>query len=132
MGQKFSWIVNRLKGFKIADPLKTTELAFAAPDKYPIGTGAGLYVTGYVINEIGKSIGSGIVSGIGRIAKRGGASTAVNALAASYFYEAVNNPHPAGTMGYGSGDKTTISVDNPQLQFAGHTAPSFSFDGGSL
>jgi hypothetical protein len=116
---KISWIVDRLKGFKIADPLKTTQIALSQPDAYPIAKGAGLAVSGKIIEMVGEAVGVNAVERMGKIALTGGASTAINALVASYIYEAVNNPGGkpgstsiGGVVRYSGGG--TINVDNPQ------------------
>lgn len=115
ISDQLKFVVDRVKTFKLADPLKTTEMALAKPDSYPIASGIGLGITGYIIREIGKAVKVGTVSRMGSIALKGGASTATNALVASYIYEACNNPHPQGTAGYGPGDRHTIDIDNPQV-----------------
>jgi hypothetical protein len=94
---QINWIVDRLKGFKIADPLITTQLALANPEGYPIAKGAGLAVTGKILEMVGEAVGVNAVERMGKIAVTGGASTAVNALVASYIYEAKNNPAPTGS-----------------------------------
>jgi len=99
LSSQINWIVTRLKGFKIADPLITTQIALANPDAYPIASGAGLAVTGTIIKMVGEAIGVNMVERLGNIAVTGGISTAANALVASYVYEAVNNPHGAGASG---------------------------------
>jgi hypothetical protein len=108
---KINWIVERLKGFKIADPLITTQIALSMPESYPIAKGAGLFVTGQIIKMVGEAVGINPVERMGSIASKAGMSTAVNALVASYIYEAVNNPHGAGAGGsvaaanYNGGDR---------------------------
>jgi hypothetical protein len=117
---QINWIVDRIKGFKIADPLKTTEIALANPEGYPIAKGAGLAITGYIISMLGDAANVDAVTRMGKIAQTGGLSTAINALVASYIYEAVNNPSgaPSGMSKGGVVRYTrsggTIDVDNPQ------------------
>ena len=126
---KINWIVERLKGFKIADPLITTQIALSKPEAYPIAKGAGLAVTGKILEMVGEAVGVGAVERMGKIAVTGGASTAVNALVASYVYEAVNNPHGSpGSVSSGGVVKYTtrgtINVDNPQQLAPTYPGPS--------
>lgn len=122
---QINWIVERLKGFKIADPLITTQIALANPDAYPIASGAGLAVTGVIIEMVGEAIGIPMVKSLGDIAKSGGISTAANALVASYVYEAVNNPH-GGSMG-GSGSYAAAGALPTGENAAMGAAPRQSF-----
>jgi len=133
MSSKLNFYVDALKGFKIADPIKTTQLALAEPDRYPIGQGISLALLGWGIREVGQAIGKGVVSRMGGIALKGGSAIAVNSLVASYIFEARNNPHSAasiGSSGYGAGSKNTIAMDNPQLlapaRFAAPVAEGWS------
>jgi hypothetical protein len=103
---KFNWIVQRLKGFKIADPIKTTEIALSKPDSYPIASGVGASILGFGIREVGKAVGIGAVSRMGSAAMKFGGAAAVNGLVAAYIYEAVNNPHPSMSGSNGSGAST--------------------------
>lgn len=111
--------MGRLSGFKIADPIKTTQMALGKPDSYPIAQGISLAVIGYGIKQIGEAInGSSFapsVKGLGRMALNGGSALAINSLVASYIYLAKDNPHPMGSAGYGAEDRHTIDVDNPQI-----------------
>ena len=97
LSSKMGFYVEALKGFKIADPIKTTTIALGAPDRYPIANGIGLAATGYLIKMVGDGLGNdgagSIVRRLGGIAYKGGASLAVNSLVASYIFEARNNPH---------------------------------------
>lgn len=118
-GARLNFIINAAKNFKIADPVKTTTMALAQPGAYPIASGVGLAITGFLIKEAGKAVGISEITGLGRIAYRGGMSAAGNALAASYFYEAQNNPG-GGPAGYQAASPKlrnvpTIQIDNPQL-----------------
>lgn len=115
---KLSFYVNRLKNFKIASPLATTERALTMPAKYPIAQGASLSIFGWVVGMAGEAIGGSFgntIKGIGRMSKNGGTALAINSLVASYVLEAMHNPHPKGSAGYGPGDRHTISIDNPQV-----------------
>ena len=123
-GNRIAFIMNAAKKFHIADPMITTQLALAQPENYPIASGLGLAVTGYIVKEVGEAVGIPVISSIGNIAKKGGSAAAVSGLAASYFYEAQNNPHGGGG-GASQGQKAfasaqynprpTVAVDNPQL-----------------
>jgi hypothetical protein len=131
IGNQIGFVVNAIKNFKIADPIKTTELALSKPESYPIGSGIGLAITGYIVKKIGDAVGITEVERLGAIALKGGSSAAVNGLAASYIYEAQNNPHPRGTAGYGAGSVNTIKVDNPQQTWGkvGGQSEAFSYEG---
>ena len=120
ISSKMTFYMDALKGFKIANPIITTQLALADPDRYPIAQGLGLYVTGTVIEMIGDSLDTSVIKRMGGIAKKGGASTAINSLVASYIFEARNNPHSSGTStgrsvaGRTPAAQSTIIRDNPQ------------------
>ena len=125
ISSKMNFYMDAIKGFKIANPVVTTQLALADSDRYPIAQGLGLYVTGSIIEMIGDSLGTGVIKRMGGIAKKGGASTAINSLVASYIFEARNNPHSAGlaggtrstgrsVAGRTPAAQSTIIRDNPQ------------------
>ena len=100
LANKMNFYVEALKGFKIADPIKTTTIAFAQPDRYPIAGGISLAATGYLIDLVGEGVGGGsgsLISRMGKIAIKGGAALAVNSIVASYIFEARNNPHGAAS-----------------------------------
>ena len=118
MSSKLNFYVDALKGFKIADPIKTTTIALGQPDRYPIGQGISLALLGWGIKEVGQAVDKDVISRMGSIALKGGSALAVNALVASYIFEARNNPSGAGTsgtFGYAPGSKNTIALDNPQV-----------------
>lgn len=98
LASKMNFYVEALKGFKIANPVITTQIALSQPDRYPIATGIELAALGYLIDMVGEGLGGGagsILSRMGNIPKKGGLSLAVNSLVASYIFEARNNPHGA-------------------------------------
>ena len=100
LASKMGFYVEALKGFKIADPIKTTTIALGQPDRYPIAGGISLAATGYLIDLVGEGVKGGIgdtISRMGKIAIKGGAALFVNSLVASYIFEARNNPHGAAS-----------------------------------
>jgi hypothetical protein len=119
MSEKFSSLVQNLKNFKIANPIITTELALANPDKYPIGEAVGLAGIGYGIKLVGDGVGNSTVERMGGIVMKYGAAAFTNLLVSSYVYEAQNNPHSGGASGGSVPGRTpavqsTIIRDNPQ------------------
>jgi hypothetical protein len=124
LSSKMNFYVDALKGFKIANPITTTSIALGQPDRYPIAQGLGLYATGYGIELVGDAVDLSVVKSLGKIAKKGGASAAVNSLVASYIFEARNNPHSGGggnrtstgpsVPGRTPAAQSTIIRDNPQ------------------
>ena len=128
LSSQINWIVTRLKGFKIADPLITTQIALANPEAYPIASGAGLAVTGTIIKMVGEAIGVSMVESLGDIAVSGGISTAANALVASYIYEAVNNPHGAGSAAGGTAAGALPTSENAAIGAAPRQSFVLSYD----
>ena len=119
---KFSSLVGNLKGFKIANPIITTQIALGKPEKYPLGDSVGLAAIGYGIKMVGDGVGNSTVERMGNIVLKYGAAAFTNLLVASYVYEAQNNPHGGGGSGsYGASSVAartpatrTIIQDNPQ------------------
>ena len=100
LASKMNFYVEALKGFKIANPVITTQIALGQPDRYPIATGIELAAIGYLIDMVGEGLGGGagsIISRMANVPKKGGLSLAVNSLVASYIFEARNNPHGAAS-----------------------------------
>jgi len=115
---KFSSLVTNLKGFKIANPIITTEIALSQPAKYPLGDSIGLAAIGYGIKMVGEGVGNDTASRMGNIVMKYGATAFTNLLVSSYVYEARNNPHGAGgassVPGTTPAAQSTILQDNPQ------------------
>jgi hypothetical protein len=100
---------NSLLHGHIGNPLITTQIALAFPDKYPIFTGAAAAITGYLMEAIGGKVdgsgamgqGANIIGGFGTILKRYGVSAALGSIVSAWLYLTPFNPH--GTPGYSQG-----------------------------
>ena len=116
-----AFMIDRLKGWKIANPITTTEKALNFPEAYPIISGAIGALTGLGIKEVGETVGIGPIKSMGSALLKFGSSAALNAIIAAWVWEAKFNPHgeeggPATGAGnaYKSTSPSTIDVDNPQ------------------
>ncbi len=133
-----NFIIQRLKGFKIANPVITTEIALSHEDQYGIMGAVVSAITGMAIREVGQAVGVGAVSSMGSALAKFGGSKAVNSVIAAWVYEAVNNPHGGVAGGPASGvggayvsaptrSTNTVDVDNPQglVPLYSGTAPDY-------
>jgi hypothetical protein len=119
-----AWMITRLKGYKIANPIITTEIALAAEDQYHLIGSLVSAATGYGIKEVGQSVAVPAAEKMGGALMKYGVSALVNGVIAAWVWEAVNNPHGKdGGPASGSGQAyvsaparsgNTIDVDNPQ------------------
>ena len=119
-----AWMITRLKGYKIANPIITTEIALAAEDQYHLIGSIVSAATGMAVREVGQAIGVSAATRMGSALMKYGASAAINGVIAAWVWEAVNNPHGKDggpTSGQGGAyvsaparGGNTIDVDNPQ------------------
>jgi hypothetical protein len=144
-----AWIIDRLKGWKIANPLITTGIAITNEAEYHLIADVVAGVTGLIIREVGDGVGISAAASAGSALLKFGSAAAINGAIAAWVYEAKNNPHGAeggpssgagnayvgGGMLTGStslyGGSTTINVDNPQglaPMYAG-SAPKYTMEG---
>ena len=129
-----TWMMERLKGWKIANPVITTEIALSHEEQYGIIGAIVSAATGMAVREVGDAVDIGPVKQMGGALMKFGASAAMNGVIAAWVWEAVNNPHgvtggPTSGAGgqYISRSASTIDVDNPQglaPLYAG-TAPQY-------
>jgi len=130
------FLVDRLSGWKIANPIITTQIALGQPDSYPIMSGLQSALLGWGIELVGDAAGFSAMKRAGSAFKRFGASSATNAMIAAWVYEAKNNPHgiPGGQTAGGvvtySKNPVGVDVDNPQglapMYMGGYTSSSFA------
>lgn len=119
-----AWIMERLKGFKIANPVITTEIALGQEDTYHLIADATAAVTGLIIKEVGNAVGSSTAERMGSALMKFGGTALTTGVVGAWVYEAVNNPHgldggPVSGQGLAytpvsSTKASTIQIDNPQ------------------
>jgi hypothetical protein len=141
-----AFIMERLKGYKVANPIITTQIALANEDAYHLMADASAAITGLIIKEVGDGVGISQAERAGAALMKFGTAALVNGVIAAWVLEAVNNPHGAGTVASSSGNQYAmasynysgaytgggsnpqVKVDNPQglaPLYAG-TAPDYS------
>ncbi len=118
-----AFMLDRMNGFKIANPIITTQIALGKPAEYPIAAGLTSAVVGFGIKEVGQALGVSLIERAGSAFGKFGAAECLNSFVAAWIYEAKNNPHGAeGGPASGQGayvsaptrGTNTIDVDNPQ------------------
>ena len=134
------FLVDRLSGWKIANPIITTQIALSQPALYPIMDGAKSALLGWGIQLVGDAIGMSFINRAGGALKKFGGAQASNALIAAWVYEAKNNPHGGGASAGATVSRggvvnrhgrtaRGVDVDNPQglapMYPGGYTSQSF-------